>query len=110
GFRTLTVGDHPVIVKFGGNLGYVFGTYGWHYWRPAWRILQQSDAPQEIKDIIQEAIILGGDRLSMAAGIERTNGNALSHIPMALRYAAEGAQDPLLTKLADTYFGRFAHE
>lgn len=108
GIRNLTVGDHPAIAGWGGNLGYVFGTYGWHYWRPAWRIMQQSDAPQEVKDIIREAIILGGDRLAMSAGQERTNGNAMSHIPMALRYAAEGTKDETLTKLADTYFDRFA--
>ncbi|MCX5660193.1 MAG: hypothetical protein NTW19_10795 [Planctomycetota bacterium] len=110
GIRNVVVGDHPAIVKFGGNLGYVFGTYGWHYWRPAWRIMQQSDAPQEVKDIIREAIILGGDRLAMSAGQERTNGNAMSHIPMALRYAAEGTKDELLTQLADTYFESFSHE
>ena len=110
GIRNLTVGDHPAIARWGGNLGYVFGTYGWHYWRPAWRVMQQSDAPQEVKDIIREAIILGGDRLAMSAGQERTNGNAMSHIPMALRYAAEGTKDETLTKLANIYFDRFAHE
>ncbi|MBI2441225.1 MAG: hypothetical protein HYV35_07640 [Lentisphaerae bacterium] len=107
GLRTITVGDLPVTSSWNGNLGYAFATYGFHYWRPAWRILQQSDAPPELKAIIREAIISGGDRLAFGRGIERVNGNALSHIPMALRYAAEAAQDPLLTDLATTYFDRF---
>src|SRR6185295_16223092 len=110
GLRAIGVGDTTLINGWGGNLGYVFGTYGWHYWRPSWRILQQSDAPPELKAIVQEAMILCGDRISMAAGIERVNGNAFSHVPMALRYAREGTQDPFLTKLADTYFDRFASE
>lgn len=107
GFRTITVGDSPIVSH--GNMGYVFGTYGWHFWRPAWRVVQQSDAPQEVKDIVREGIILCGDRLAFARGIERSNGNALSHIPIALRYAAEGAKDPVLTGLADTYLERFAN-
>ncbi|MBI2438057.1 MAG: hypothetical protein HYV36_04490 [Lentisphaerae bacterium] len=107
GFRTITVGDVPVISGWNGNLGYCFATYGFHYWRPAWRILQQSDAPPELKAIIREAVILCGDRLAFGRGIERSNGNALSHIPMALRYAAEAAQDPMLTELATVYFNRF---
>ena len=107
GLRMIIVGDMPVINRWSGNLGYVFGTYGWHYWRPSWRILQQSDAPQEVKAIIQEAMILCGDRLAFARGIERTNGNAMSHIPMALRYAAEATQDELTTELADVYLERF---
>jgi hypothetical protein len=107
GLRTITVGDVPIVMHWGGNLGYAFGTYGWHYWRPAWRVLQQSDAPHEVKDLIKEAIINGGDRLAFGRGIERTNGNAFSHIPMAMRYAAEATKDPLVTQLADTYFDRF---
>lgn len=108
GLRQLTVGDTPVISGWNGNLGYVFGTYGWHYWRPAWRILRDSEAPEEVKAILREAILQSGDRLAFGRGIERTNGNALSHIPMALRYAVEATQDPLLTELANTYFDRFA--
>ena len=109
GLRPITVGDCPVS-KFNGNFGYIFATYGWHYWRPAWRILQQSDAPQEIKDIVREAMILCGDRLAFGRGIERVNGNAFSHIPMALHYCAAATGDPLQRKLADTYFERFASE
>lgn len=109
GLRTISVGDVPIVMHWGGNLGYAFGTYGWHYWRPAWRVIQQSDASQEVKDLIKEAIINGGDRLAFGRGIERSNGNALSHIPMAMRYAAEATKDPLVTELADTYFDRFIH-
>ncbi|MBI3987473.1 MAG: hypothetical protein HY343_11165 [Lentisphaerae bacterium] len=107
GLRQLTVGDMPVVSGWNGNLGYLFGTYGWHYWRPAWRILRESDASPEVKAILQEAMIQSGDRLAFGRGIERTNGNALSHIPMALRYAAEATQDPMVMALAATYFDRF---
>ena len=110
GLRMITVGDMPLIGGWTGNLGYVFGTYGWHYWRPAWRVIQQSEAPPEVKEIVREAIILCGDRLAFARGIERTNGNAFSHVPMALRYAAEATKDPMLTELASVYLERFASE
>ena len=110
GLRELCIGDVPCVAGWNGNMGYLFGTYGYHYWRPAWRILQQSEAPAELKAIVHEAILLGGDRIAMSAGLERTNGNALSHIPMALRYAAEGTKDPFLTKLSDTYFERFVNQ
>jgi hypothetical protein len=108
GLRIISIGDVPLMTH--GNLGYLFATYGWHYWRPAWRVLQQSDAPKEVKDIIREAMILCGDRLAFARGIERSNGNALSHIPMALHYASKAVKDPMLTELAETYLDRFAHE
>ncbi|MCX5660992.1 MAG: hypothetical protein NTW19_14990 [Planctomycetota bacterium] len=110
GLDAITVGDHTIVQGWNGNFGYTFGTYAWHYWRPAWRILQQSDAPPELKAIVREGILLCGDRLSQAAGIERVNGNAFSHVVMALRYAREGAQDPLLTQMAQTYFDRFISE
>lgn len=110
GLREICVGDLPCVPGWNGNMGYLFGTYGYHYWRPAWRVLQQSDAPAELKAIIHEGVLLMGDRLAMSAGLERTNGNALSHVPMALRYAAEGTKDPLLTKLSETYFDRFRNQ
>ena len=109
GLRPITLGDCPVS-KFNGNFGYIFASYGWHYWRPAWRILQQSDASPEVKDIVREAMILCGDRLAFGRGIERVNGNAFSHIPMALQYAAAATGDPIQRRLADTYFERFASE
>ena len=108
GLRTITVGDQRAPQGWNGNMAYVFGTYGWHYWRPAWRIVQQSDAPEEVKQAIIDAINTGGDRLAFSRGIERVNGNAFSHIPMALRYAAECTQDPFLRELADVYLERFA--
>jgi len=110
GLRQITVGDIPGPTNWNGNLGYLFGTYGFHYWRPAWRILQQSDAPQEMKDIVHEAMILCGDRLAFGRTIERVNGNAFAHIPGALRYCAEATQDPLQKRLAEEYFDRFASE
>ena len=107
GLRMITVGDQVVIGGYTGNLGYVFGTYGWHYWRPAWRIVQDSDAPEEVKAIIREAFIVCGDRIAFARGIERTNGNAFSHIPMALAYATACTEDPMLAELSRVYLDRF---
>jgi len=109
GLRCVTVGDGPVS-GFNGNYAYIFASYGWHYWRPAWRILQQSDAPQEVKDVVHEAMILCGDRLAFGRGIERVNGNAFSHVPMSLHYCAAATQDSLQRQLADTYFDRFVSE
>ncbi|NLL83884.1 MAG: hypothetical protein GX230_06550 [Lentisphaerae bacterium] len=109
GLNSIAVGDLPVTKTWTANMGYVFGTYSFHYWRPMWRILQQSDAPAELKAIIREALILCGDRIAFCRGIERTNGNAFGHIAMALRYAAAGADDPMLTALSDQFFERFSN-
>jgi len=110
GLHSLATGDHCTIGGWGGNFGYVFGTYGWHFWRPAWRVIQQSDAPRVVKDAVREALIIGGDRLAFGRGIERVNGNAFAHVPTALRYCYEGTGDAMQRELFETYWRRFVSE
>ena len=62
----------------GRNLAYEMGTYSYFYHRPAWRILQQADAPDEVKSALREFIIQIGDRLAFCRGIELVNGNSLA--------------------------------
>ena len=109
GFMKIGTGDHRTAGSW-ANLGYIFGTYGYQYWRPAWRVLQQTDAPKEAKAIIREALLLGGDRLSFAVGIERVNGNAFSHIPIALKYCSQATQDRMQLERFKVFFNRFATE
>lgn len=106
GLRHLGPGDHIANGPF-RNMGYEFSTYSFHYYRPAWRILQQSDAPAEVKAIVREAFLVCGDRLAFCRGWARVNGNAFAHVPMALRYCHEATGDELQKQLFDTYFSRF---
>ncbi|MCS6852559.1 MAG: hypothetical protein NZ700_15495 [Gemmataceae bacterium] len=109
GLRSIGPNDH-VAVAVGGpfaNMAYEFGNYAWHYWRPAWRILQQSDAPAEVKDIVREAFLLCGDRLAFCRSWERINGNSFAQVLSALRYCSEATGDPLHRQLFETYWQRF---
>ncbi|MBI4582493.1 MAG: hypothetical protein HY717_00475 [Planctomycetes bacterium] len=110
GLRNITIGDHTALNGAGGNLAYHFGTWGWPYWRAGWRILQQSDAPQEIKDVIREAFILCGDRLAFGRGAERVNGNAWATLVQGLRYCYEATGDPLQKQVFETYFNAYITE
>jgi len=94
-------------VMHGRNLAYEMGTYSFFYHRPAWRILQQTDAPDEVKSILKEFIIQIGDRLAFARGIELVNGNSLASLLQALRYCQEASGDPLQKELFETYWTRF---
>jgi hypothetical protein len=106
GLRHIGPGDHIANGPF-RNMGYEFSTYSFHYYRPAWRILQQSDAPREVKEILREAFTVCGDRLAFCRGWARVNGNAFAHVPMALRYCSEATGDVLQKKLFNTYLDRF---
>jgi hypothetical protein len=106
GLRHIGPGDHIANGPF-RNMGYEFSTYAFHFYRPAWRILQQSEAPKEAKDIVQEAFLVCGDRLAFCRGWARINGNAFAHVPMALRYCSAATDDPLQKQLADVYLDRF---
>ncbi len=90
------------------NLAYEMGCYSFFYHRPAWRILQQSDAPEPAKAAIREFIIQVGDRLAFCRTGELVNGNALASLVQALRYCAEASGDPLQKELFDAYWDRFA--
>ena len=102
----LLIGPTDSVVH-GRNLAYEMGTYSYFYHRAAWRILQQSDAPQEVKEIIREFIIQIGDRLAFCRGLELVNGNSLASLLQGLRYCVEATKDPLQTELFDTYWKRF---
>ena len=110
GFRNLTIGDHTALNGPGGALSYHFGAWGWPYWRAAWRIVKESDAPREIKDIIMEGLIVAGDRLAFARNDARTNGNAYASEIEGLRYCVAATDDPLQKKMYDTSFNAFVHE
>ncbi len=109
GLRSIGPNDH-VSVAVGGpfsNMAYEFSNYAWHYWRPSWRVQQHSDAPDEVKKIVREAMIVCGDRLSFSRSWERVNGNAFAQLLAALRYCYEGTADPLQKQVFETYWQRF---
>lgn len=109
GLRSIGPNDH-VSVALGGpfaNMAYEFSNYAWHYWRPAWRILQESDAPAEVKQIVREAFLVAGDRLAFCRSWERINGNAFAQVLAALRYGYEATGDPLQKELFEVYWQRF---
>lgn len=109
GLRAIGPNDH-VSVALGGpfaNLGYDFSNYAWQYWRPAWHILQHSEASDEVKAYVREAFLVAGDRLSFCRSWERINGNAYAQVLAALRYCYEATGDPLQKELFDTYWQRF---
>lgn len=109
GLRSIGPNDH-VAVAVGGsfaNMAYEFSNYAWHYWRPAWRILQHSDAPDDLKALVKEAFLVAGDRLAFCRTWERVNGNAYAQVLAALRYCHEGTADPIQKELFDVYWQRF---
>jgi hypothetical protein len=116
GLRAIGPNDH-VAVAMGGpfaNLAYEFSNYAWQYWRPAWHILQHSDAPDEVKAIVREAFLVAGDRLAFCRSWERVNGNSYAQVLAALalllrsdrRSAAEGIVRHLLGAFYPWWLGR----
>ena len=109
GLRSIGPNDH-VAVAVGGpfaNMGYEFSNYAFHYWRPGWKIIHQTNAPEELKDLLREAYLVGGDRLAFCRSWARVNGNSFALIPTALRYCSAATEDPLQQELAKTYLDRF---
>ena len=109
GLRGIGPHDH-VSNAIGGsfaNMAYEMGNYAWHYWRPAWRILRESDAPDDVKAIVQEAFLVTGDRLAFCRTWERVNGNAYAQLLAALRYCHAATNDPIQKELFETYWHRF---
>jgi len=104
--RSISTGDYMSVPGFNGNAGYIY-CYAWQYWRAAWFLLQQSDAPDEVKQIVREAFLLAGDRLAFSRSQERVNGNVFSKIPISLLYCAQATGDPIQKELFETYFTRF---
>jgi len=106
GMRLIGHGDH-VAIGPKRNLAYEQGCYTFFWYRPAWRILQQTDAPPEIKEAIREFIIQAGDRLAFCRTMAMGNGNALASLMAGLRYCCEASGDPLQQELFETLWERF---
>ncbi len=106
GLRNIGPGDHVANGPF-RNMGYEMSTYSFHWYRPAWRILSESDAPADVKEILRDAFLVVGDRMAFCRGWARVNGNAFAHVPLALRYCHEATGDPLQKALFETYLDRF---
>ncbi|MCX5659738.1 MAG: hypothetical protein NTW19_08465 [Planctomycetota bacterium] len=111
GINTLGPGDHVKTIQWRGmaNLAYAFGTYDWHWWRPAWRLLKESDAPADIKELLRDAFLNAGDRLGFCRNWERVNGNAFTTVLCGLRYVSEATGDPMQKELFETFCDRFMH-
>jgi hypothetical protein len=111
GVRSIGPNDH-VAVAVGGpfaNMAYEYSNYAWHYWRAAWRLIKETDAPEDLKALVHEAFLIAGDRLAFCRTWERVNGNSFALILTALRYCCEATGDPLQKDLFETYWQRFAN-
>lgn len=109
GFRLFEVSDGRG-TRTWTNWAYAFGYYGCKIWRPAWLLMQRDDVPKEVKDIILEGLIMGGDRLSFAVTGERVNGNAFAQIPVALWYCQAATGDEMQKDRYNVYFERWRNE
>ena len=92
------------------NWAYGMGYYGCRIFRPGWLLMKRDDVPADVKAIIREGLIMGGDRLSFAAGGERVNGNAFSQINVALWYCHQATGDAMQKERFETFFDRWLHE
>ncbi len=88
------------------NLAYEMGCYCFFYHRPAWQILQKTDAPKAAKEAIREFVIKIGDRLAFSRSMELVNGNACASLVVALLYDVRATDDPMLKQLYETYWQR----
>ena len=108
GMRLIGHGDH-VAIGPNRNLAYEMGCYSYFWYRPAWRIIQQSNAPDEVKDLLREFVIMAGDRLAFSRTVATVNGNAFGSLMAGMRYCLAASQDPLHKELFDTIWERFTH-
>lgn len=92
------------------NLAYAMGYYGFRVFRPGWVLMNRDDVPEEARELIREGLIISGDRLSMATGIEAINGNAFAQIPVALWYAHRATGDELLEERFEIFWERWKNE
>jgi len=106
GMRLIGPGDHVTIGPL-ANLAYEMGCYAYFFPRPAWRILQQTDAPETAKAPIREFVLQICDRLAVVRGIELVNGNSLASLLESLRYCCEATDDALNQSLYHTFLERF---
>jgi len=93
------------------NLAYAFGYSGCTLlWRDCWLLMKDRAVPADLKEIIREGLIMGGDRLSFATGIERINGNAFAQIPVGLWYIHRASGDALQKERFEVFWDRWANE
>lgn len=109
GFRLIETSDGRGSASW-TNWAYAFGYYGCKIWRPAWLLMQRDDVPQEVKEIIREGLIMGGDRLSFAVSQETVNGNAFSQINVALWYCHRATGDPMQKERFELFWKRWTSE
>jgi hypothetical protein len=100
-------GDHVAIGPL-ANLAYEMGCYSYFFPRPAWRILRQSNAPEQVKEPIREYVRQICDRMAFCRGMALVNGNSLGSLVESMRYCVEASDDELNQQLFETYFERFA--
>lgn len=108
-FRLLEVSDGRGARSW-TNWAYAFGYYGCRIWRPSWVLLRRADVPAEVKAIIREGLIMGGDRISFATGMERVNGNAFAQINVALWYCHRATGDALQKERFEVFWQRWTTE
>ena len=108
GARLIGHGDHVAIGPL-ANLAYEMGSYSYFYPREVWRILQQTDAPPEVKAELRDYAIQICDRIAMYRGMELVNGNSLASSVQSLRYLVEATDDPLNRQLYESFVDRFQH-
>lgn len=89
------------------NWSYAFGYYGCKIWKTSWKLMARPDVPVELKAIIREALIMGGDRLSFAATTESVNGNAFAQIPVALWYCHRASGDAIQKERFEIFWDRW---
>ena len=106
GMRLIGHGDH-VAIGPKRNLAYEQGCYTFFWYRPAWRILQETNAPEEVKEALREFIIQTGDRLAFSRTISTGNGNAFGSLVAGLRYCVAATDDPLQDQLFEDCWERF---
>lgn len=92
------------------NWAYVFGYYGCKIWRPSWLVMSRDDMPEDVREIIREGLIMGGDRLAFAVGGERVNGNAFAQINVALWYCQRASGDAMQKERFETFWNRWKTE
>lgn len=92
------------------NWSYGFGYYGCRIWRRSWRLMARPDVPDDVKAIIREGLIMGGDRLSFAANAESVNGNAFAQVPVALWYSQRATGDALQQARFEVFWDRWKNQ
>jgi len=89
---------------------YGMGYYGCKVFRSSWVLMQRADVPAELKAIIREGLIMGGDRMSFAVSSESVNGNAFAQMPIALWYCHRATGDAIQKERFEVFWDRWKNE